>query len=118
MRDTQVISGEILLPSSDRSAESAEIVIQVEDVSRVDAPSTVIGEQRQRGISLVPGRALEFAVEIPASLVNDRHDYSVRAHIDMSGSGDVEVGDFVSTQSYPVLTRGHGTKVRIRVSRV
>lgn len=61
---------------------------------------------------------LPFTVEIPAGLIDDRRSYSVRVHIDMSGSGIVKVGDFVSTQTYPVLTRGHGDKARISVKRV
>jgi hypothetical protein len=38
--------------------------------------------------------------------------------VDVSGSGDVERGDFVSTRSYPVLTRGHGDEVIAEVQQV
>jgi len=44
--------------------------------------------------------------------------YSVSVHIDVSGSGEIERGDLISTQIYPVLTRGHGDEARVQVKRV
>lgn len=116
--DTRTVHGAIILPSGDIPAQIADLVVQVENVSWADASSVVIAEQRQSSISLPSGGALSFAVEVPAKLVDERDSYSVRVHIDVSGSGEVEVGDLVSTQSYPVLTRGHGNEARIHVQRV
>ena len=118
VKRTHVVRGEITLPSADLPAETADVIVQVEDVSRADAPSLVIGEQRQSGVSLRPGAVLPFAVEIPAEIVDERRNYAVSVHIDLSGSGQVEVGDLVSTQTYPVLTRGYGNEVWIKVTRV
>ena len=115
---TQTVRGEIVLPSTDLPAETADLVVQVEDVSRADAPSIVIAEQRRSGVSLRGGAVLPFAVKVPAELIDERHRYSVRVHTDVSGSGEVEVGDLVSTQSYPVLTHGYGNEVRVDVKRV
>jgi hypothetical protein len=64
------------------------------------------------------GAVLPFVVEIPAELVDDHHNYSVRVHVDVSGSGEVNVGDLVSTQTYPVLTHGLGNEARINVKSV
>lgn len=116
--ETRIVRGEIALPSADLPAETANLIVQVEDDSRADAPSVVIGEQRQSGVSLRAGAVLPFAVEIPAGLIDEQRSYTVRVHIDVSRSGEVEVGDLVSTQTYPVLTRGHGNEVRIKVKRV
>ncbi|MGH8587077.1 MAG: YbaY family lipoprotein [Gammaproteobacteria bacterium] len=116
--ESRSVRGEIVLPTSELPAKPVDVVIQVEDVSRADAPSTVISQQRQEGVSLRPGGVLPFAVEVPADLVDERRSYSLRVHIDVSGSGEVETGDLVSTESYPVLTRGHGTQSRVRVKRV
>jgi putative lipoprotein len=115
---TRTVRGEIILPSTDLPAETADLVVQVEDVSRADAPSVVIAEQRQSGVPLRGGAVLPFVVEVPEELVDERNSHSVRVHVDVSGSGEVEVGDLVSTQSYPVLTRGHGNEARIDVKRV
>jgi putative lipoprotein len=116
--DERVVHGEVTLPAEAGPLEAAEVVIQVEDVSRADAPSVVVAEQRLHGVRLRPGEALAFAVEVPSERVDPQSHYSVRVHVDVSGSGDVERGDFVSTRSYPVLTRGHGDAVIAEVQRV
>jgi putative lipoprotein len=116
--ETRTVQGEVILPNIDLPAETANLVVQVEDVSRADAPSVVIADQRQSGVPLRSGATLPFTVEVPEELVDERDSYSVRVHVDVSGSGEVEVGDLVSTQSYPVLTRGHGNEARIHVKRV
>jgi putative lipoprotein len=115
---TRTVQGEIIVPSADLPAETADLIVQVEDVSRADAPSVVIAEQRQSGVSLRGSAVLPFVVEVPAELVDEHHNYSVRVHVDVSSSGEVNVGDLVSTQSYPVLTRGRGNEARINVKRV
>jgi putative lipoprotein len=112
------VHGQIVLPEDTVPAEAAAVVVQVEDVSRADAPSVVIAEQRQVGVRLEPGGVLPFAVEVPTHQVDSRASYSVRVHVDMSGSDGVEVGDLVSTRSYPVLTRGYGNEASVEVRRV
>ncbi len=116
--ETRTVRGEIILPSANLPAEIADLIVQVEDVSRADAPSVVIAEQRQPGIYLRGGAVLPFVVEVPEELVDERNSHSVRVHVDVSGSGEIEVGDLVSTQSYPVLTRGRGNEARINVKLV
>jgi putative lipoprotein len=115
---TRVVRGDVVVPASGAPHEAAELVVQVEDVSRADAPSVVVGEQRRRGVRLHPGGVLEFEVEVPADRVDPGASYSVRAHLDVSGSGEVEKGDLLSTQSYPVLTGGHADEARVEVQQI
>ncbi len=114
---TQKVSGEVILPA-ELPAEKADLIVQVEDVSRADAPSVVVGEKRLSRVRLQPGAALRFEIEIPEDAVDPSRSYSVRAHVDVSGSGEVETNDLVTTQSYPVLTRGHGDSVKLQVKKV
>ena len=115
---TRAVHGEVTLPAGAEPVEAAEVVIQVEDVSRADAPSVVVAEQRLRRVRLQPGKSLPFVVEIPPGRIDPRSHYSIRVHFDVSGSGNVEPGDFVSTRSYPILTRGYGNQVSAEVQRV
>lgn len=117
-RKAQTIRGEVVLPADALPEGRAHLIVQVEDVSRADAPATMVGEHRQTDVLLPKGGTLPFAVEVPDRLIDEHHSYSVRAHLDMSGSGEVKKGDLVSTQSHPVLTRGYGTTARIPVKRV
>jgi hypothetical protein len=44
--------------------------------------------------------------------------YSVHVHVDVSGSGQVEIGDLITTQTYPVLTHGFPDRVEVTLRRV
>ena len=112
------IRGEVVLPPEALKSPDGDLLIQIEDVSRADAPSVVIGEQRQVRVRLHEGATIPFAVQVPAPMIEKDHSYSVRAHVDLSGSGEVESGDLVSTQSYPVLTGGYSNMARVKVKRV
>jgi putative lipoprotein len=116
--ETRTVRGEVILPSADFVAATADVIVQVEDVSRADAPSGVIAENRRSGVPLRGGAVIPFVVDVATELVDERRSYAVRVHGDVSGTGEVSVGDLVSTQSYPVLTRGHGDEARIYVQRV
>jgi putative lipoprotein len=113
-----LVRGIIVLPSIALPPEAAELIVAVEDVSRADAPAIVVGEMRRRGVRLSPGATLPFEVAVPDDRIDRRRSYSVRVHIDVAGSGEVDKGDLVTTQSYPVLTSGGGGDVRIEVRRV
>ena len=113
MNDTRHVRGRILLPQGELPPEAFSIVVTVEDVSRADAPSTVVAEQRLEHVPL--GGDIAFAVEVPGELVEERARYTVRVHVDVTGTGIVERGDLVSTQSHPVLTGGNPDEASVPV---
>lgn len=115
---TRKIRVDIVAPPVGSTVEAAEVVAQVEDVSRADAPSVVVAEERLQGVKVEPGAVIPFEIEVPAELVDPNSSYSVRVHVDVTGTGEVEVGDLVSTTSNPVLTRGHGDEARVEVQLV
>ena len=108
------VRGRIVLPQGELPAEAAAIVVAVEDVSRADAPSIVVAEQHLLHVSLAGGE-VAFEVDVPAGLVEERAYYSVRVHVDVAGTGVVERGDLVSTQSHPVLTGGRPDEASVPV---
>lgn len=84
----------------------------VEDVGKADAAATVAGRADLPLNGPLPaGTALPFEIEV------DRADpaahYSVRAHLDRSGSGLIEAGDLVSTEAYPVTMGGRDEALRV-----
>jgi len=83
---------------------TATIKAQLVDVSRMDAPAGVLGEQ----LIAAGGRQVPFAFEIaydPAKIVAN-HSYAVQARIEDDGKLR-----FISDQRYAVLTRGAPTHV-------
>jgi len=113
----RTIRGEVALPAGSPGEHAARVVIQVEDVSRMDAPSVVVGEQLIDDVAL-DGGPVPFEVEVPSGAIDERGMYSVRVHVDVSGSGQVESGDLITTQSYPVLTGGNPDEAKIVVRRI
>jgi putative lipoprotein len=78
---------------------SAVIKVQLVDVSRADAPATMLGEQ----IITAGGKQVPFAFEIaydPAK-IDQRLSYAVQARIEDGGKLL-----FINDQRYAVITRG------------
>jgi uncharacterized lipoprotein YbaY len=82
--------------------ENAEISVQLQDVSRADAPAIIIGEEK----FLSGGKQVPFPFEVkydPAEII-ENHNYVVRGEIRVDGTLV-----FTTTQAYLVITRGNPT---------
>ena len=91
--------------------QGATVRVRVEDTSLADAPARLVGEQifeKACSTSL-----LFFSIGVEP--FDEKARYTVRVHIDVDNDGCVSKGDYVSTESYPVLTGGHGDHVDVRV---
>jgi hypothetical protein len=109
------LSGEIHFPADAPSLMAADVRVLVEDVSRVDAAAPVVAETLLSGVDTGPGAALEFSLTVD---VNDATHYNLRVHVDTDASGDVSVGDLITTQSYPVLTFEAPSRATVSLQRV
>lgn len=93
---------------------NARARVTVEDVTRADESAVVVAESiiDDLDAAKAPRAVVEVGEFDPGA------DLSVRVHVvDAERVGrDVEVGDLVSTQSHPVLTRGHGDAVVVPLS--
>jgi uncharacterized lipoprotein YbaY len=102
---------------TDAVSAPATIHVRLEDVSRADAASTLMAELvLPLATSLPAGAELPFAIIAPHS--EERASYSVSVHVDVSGTGDVTVGDLLSTVSYPVLRSGAPDDVTVEAHRI
>lgn len=77
--------------------------VQVQDVSRVDAPATVLGEQ----VYKTEGKQVPLPFRIPydAAAIDPRFTYSVSARI-LDPAGKLQ---FISDTITPVITRDNPT---------
>ena len=109
------VSGEVVLPDGSLELPSSAVVrVRIEDVTRADADARLVASVELRAAP--GGERIPFLFDVPQ--VDPTADYSVRVHVDLDGRGEVDVGDLVSVQSYPVLTRGHGNRASVEVRRV
>jgi putative lipoprotein len=90
---------------------AAEIQVQLLDVSRMDAPSVVLAEQRIKA----NGKQVPFAYElkVDAARIDPRMRYAVSARI---SRGDQLL--FINDTQYSVLTQGGGTSADLVLVRV
>lgn len=100
----RLVHGRVVLPPEIPHERAGTVRVQVEEVGRLDAPSTVVAEQRIDDVDIEASSEVPFALEVPAGLGGPGQHYSVRVHIDVTGSGAVTKGDYVSTAAYPVMT--------------
>lgn len=98
------VRGRLVLPAGTGPVQACVVSIRVEEVSRADAAAAVIAEQQHGHVEIEPGGEVAFSIAVPGRVVDRSARYSVRAHIDVAGTGEVSEGDFVSTRSHPVLT--------------
>lgn len=98
-------------PGLDPLPATAQARVTVEDAGRADADSVVLAQTVLTKLSADHPALAE--IEVPD--VDPRGYYIVRVHVDRAGreSRDVEIGDLVSTQAYPVLTRGYSDQVAV-----
>ena len=90
---------------------SAEIVVQLLDVSRMDVAAVVLAEQRLRaGGNQVP---FTFELSVDPARIDPRMRYTVSARI---LQGDRLL--FITDTAHPVLTQRHGNTASLMLVRV
>jgi len=84
---------------------SSVVKVRLVDVSRADAPATLIGEQ----LIKTAGQQVPFPFEIAydPKRIEERFTYAVQARIEDEGGRLL----FISDRHFPVLTRGAGQHV-------
>ena len=112
------LSGKIVFEADTHAFEGAVVHIRVEDVTRVDATAVRVAEKVLQPVSHPAGSTRGPEFQMPVHLPDPTAHYSVRVHVDVDGDGQVSRGDFISTQSYPVLTRGHPNYIEVKVRQV
>ena len=58
--------------------------------------------------------AVPFSLTVPEGL-DLRGDYIISAHADVDRSGDISVGDYLTTESFPVAVDGSQGAVEVRL---
>ncbi len=109
-----LVQGEIRFDGSP-SFSGATMYVRLEDVGEADAPAKLVSEYVRHGVAFDPRAAEALTFELTGEAPDAGASYSVRAHIDVDGDGQVSVSDFISTQSYPVLTTVHPSQVSVLV---
>lgn len=113
-----IVRGEIILEADLPALHNAIGFVYIEDVSRLDADAVQAGRQVITGIDHIAGTKQTMPFIVTVSQFDSTADYSVRVLISRSGDEEIRQGDLISVQSYPVLTHGHPSQVKVEVRQV
>lgn len=103
MNKVHHIKGKLLLGEGMASFSEAVVNVFLLDVSRMDASSKVIAKQSIRGISHTKGMKKEYLLfDLNAENLDNKIDYTIRVHISLHNSDEVVVGDYITTESFPI----------------
>ena len=114
---SSIVDVEITLEAGAPRLSEATIHVRLEEVGALDVAARVVAEQVRPAVALAAEgdepdlyhAALEIEEHDPAA------SYGVRVHIDVDGDGEVSTGDFITMESYPVLTFGYPSRVAVVV---
>jgi len=87
------VHGQIQFPEVDHPIQGATLRIRLLDVSRADAASTTVAEDIVAPVNVLSdGTTFDFTLEV--TKLQQGKTYSVEAHLDIDGSGVMELGDY------------------------
>jgi uncharacterized lipoprotein YbaY len=113
-----VVEGEIRFPPDVEPFVGATLRVRLLDATFADGPARTVAEQTIRDVSHSGGPERTIAFALRGEGLDARARYVVRVHVDVDDDGRVSRGDYISTESYPVLTFGHPNRVVVLVRRV
>jgi hypothetical protein len=106
----------VQLPRGASAPTGALLRVQVNDTSIADRAADVVAGVT---VPLAAGAAqADVDVPVPVGLVDRRASYSVFVHVDCTGTGEIEVGDFLSPAAHPVLTQGAPDEAEVPLVKV
>ena len=118
MNIVPLVEGRITFEKVAPPVTGATMYVRLERITAADIASEAVAEYVERDVALDPKTSSDLSFAIAGNLPDPRASYAVRVHIDIDGDGEVSKGDFISMQSYPVITFGHPREVSILVRQV
>lgn len=110
---TRRINGNIILPINAPSINARLVIVELHDVSLLDAPSVIIARQQWTDVPISPLNQIPFSIS--ASESNSTQSLSLRAHVNMAGDGVVSSGDLITTASHPINSTGDQVQIELPV---
>lgn len=115
MSAARTLTGTLYL--RDAAPAGSVVHMKVEDVSRLDAAAITVAQTSFRlDGAATAGTRLPFSLIV--GTVHERGSYSLRAHVDTTGSNSITSGDLISTRAFPVLAPGSADTVDVEVHKV
>ena len=118
MNTVPLVKGKITFEEVAPRFTGATMYVRLESITAADIASEAVADYVERDVAFDPKTSSALSFAIAGNPPDPRASYAVRVHIDIDGDGEVSQGDFISMQSYPVITFGHPREVSILVRQV
>lgn len=112
------VSGEVVFAARPVLPPEAILRVRLLDTTYADAPSRILDEVTFADIAGTANSGSPLCFQMRAQLSDWRIRCTVWAHVALAPHEGVECGDYVTTQSYPVLTQGYPDHVSLQLHRV
>ena len=109
------VTGTIRLKAINKPFTNGILHVTLSDSSKMDVAAQIVAKQTIHFISSAILKAAPLPFSFQLKEVDPRASYTVSVHIDVNSSGEISKGDYLTIQSYPVLTYGYPTEVDIEV---
>ena len=113
-----VIEGGVHFVNVSSSIPHATVYVQLVDVTLADAPSKVISEEIINDVSIDMENLLDLSFSIRAPSLDECAMYTLMVHVDVSGSGEITLGDYITMESYPVSPTESFSHMQVQVRQV
>jgi len=117
MNDRIAVTGEIRVENPPDPLPPATLYVRLLDVTETDASARVISETRLDGFDWVRASRAGVPFALSVDAVDPRSRYVLSALVDVDGDGRTGANDYISKQSYPVLTCGSSARATLFVER-
>ncbi|KYC42291.1 hypothetical protein WA1_20160 [Scytonema hofmannii PCC 7110] len=113
-----LVKGEILFGEEINTFSGATVNVYLEDVTDVDASSRIVAKQVIPDVSHQIGTQNRIEFALKSQIVDMCASYSIRVHVSLHGNEQIQRGDYITMESYPVLTFEYPLQVSVRVREV
>lgn len=114
----ELLEGELIIARNYVLLPDAVAFVVLEDCSRIDAPAEEVAQCRICDIEHDGRSTTKVPFLLTIENLDPHSNYYVRVHISQAGSSEIRIGDYVSTESYPVFSEGHKRRLSVGVRAV
>lgn len=117
-----LVSGQVIFDGQLPNVTDALLTVRLEDVSLAGMPSkTVATHQQKLDLTNTGSIMFELMPNADSPEINPMSSYAVTAHVSLHPEDqpeDINQGDYLTMQNYPVLTQGNPSTVIVEVKRI
>ena len=114
----KLVEGKIILEKSIGLLAGAVVNVFLLDVSLIDAPSKIVVRETFCGDNYHTETKDGLTFTLYGEKPEKARQYSIRVHISLHGSDEVKSGDYITTESNPVLFTEYPTSTTVTVREV